>query len=206
MVHVLLDSLLISLIHALIPSHWMALVAIGRSEGWPLATTLRATLLAGLAHITGTLLLGGLIGYLGIRLSEKFTSFAQNATPLVLVLIGMFLLGIAYSHSDQVPKDQPNLNKAPSVRSWFATMTVALFFSPCFEISSYFLTAGTHGWRGVLLVAVVFVFVTLPLMLGLVALGYRGFGRLKGVVLERHGHAIMGGVLIVLGLATFFYE
>ncbi|AMM50739.1 hypothetical protein TH61_05480 [Rufibacter sp. DG15C] len=206
MVHVLLDSFLISLIHALIPSHWMALVAIGRSEGWPLATTLRATLLAGLAHITGTLLLGGLVGYLGIRLSEKFTSFAQNFTPLGLVLIGIFLLGIAYSHSDRVPGDLPPGRKAPSVRSWFATMTVALFFSPCFEISSYFLTAATHGWRGILLVAMVFVFVTLPLMLGLVALGYRGIGRLKGVVLERHGHAIMGGVLIVLGLATFFYE
>ena len=69
MTQLLIGSLLLSSIHALIPNHWIPLVAIGRAQGWSRSETLVITGISGLAHVISTILIGVIVGLLGHRLS-----------------------------------------------------------------------------------------------------------------------------------------
>ena len=61
MTSLLIGSLLISLLHAVIPNHWLPVLAIGRKEGWSLAETTRITFIAGMAHVLSTVIIGVLL-------------------------------------------------------------------------------------------------------------------------------------------------
>ena len=65
----ILGSLTLSILHALIPSHWLPVVAIGRKEEWAIGKVLRVTVLAGMAHVFSTMLIGVMLGLLGWKLS-----------------------------------------------------------------------------------------------------------------------------------------
>ena len=56
---------LASLLHAVLPTHWLPFVAVGRAQGWSTAITLTVTVLAGLAHIASTAIVGSLLTLAG---------------------------------------------------------------------------------------------------------------------------------------------
>ena len=58
MYSLIIGSLLISLLHAVIPNHWLPILAIGKKEGWSLAETSRITFIAGMAHVVSTVIIG----------------------------------------------------------------------------------------------------------------------------------------------------
>ncbi|SOD95184.1 hypothetical protein SAMN06269250_4771 [Spirosoma fluviale] len=68
---ILLGSLTLSLLHALIPSHWLPFVTIGQTERWSLRQPLTVTAIAGLAHTISTTLLGILVSLAGWQLAER---------------------------------------------------------------------------------------------------------------------------------------
>lgn len=43
MYRIILGSIALSVIHALIPSHWLPFITIGKSQGWDMAQTLKTT-------------------------------------------------------------------------------------------------------------------------------------------------------------------
>ena len=61
MLSIIIGSLLISLLHAVIPNHWLPVLAIGKKEGWSLAETSRITFIAGMAHVISTIIIGLLL-------------------------------------------------------------------------------------------------------------------------------------------------
>jgi nickel/cobalt exporter len=69
MYSIIAGSVLLSLLHALIPSHWLPILAIGKKEKWSLNEVLKVTLFSGLAHVLSTILIGGLLGFLGLTLA-----------------------------------------------------------------------------------------------------------------------------------------
>lgn len=58
---IILGSLIISLLHSLLPNHWLPIVAIGRQERWTVSQVLTVTFWTGLAHVISTLALGLMI-------------------------------------------------------------------------------------------------------------------------------------------------
>lgn len=200
MIHLLIGSLALSLVHAVIPNHWIPLVALSRSEKWPLGQTRRITALAGLAHTASTVIIGIVVGFLGHKL---FIHYADT-TEIVgrVILIG---LGIAYVILDLRGRhhhhDNPDSTaKGLSQTAIISSLAAAMFFSPCLEIEAYYFTAGTHGWAGIAAVSIVYIVVTVLGMLILVDLGIRGAARLRSQFLEHHEKLIAGLVLILMGL------
>lgn len=55
---ILISGILLSVFHAMIPSHWLPVLAVGKRENWTPAYILYITFLAGLAHVLSTVLLG----------------------------------------------------------------------------------------------------------------------------------------------------
>ena len=55
-------SILLSLVHAAIPNHWLPVVAIGKAENWSQRETLLVAGISGFAHTLSTVLVGITIG------------------------------------------------------------------------------------------------------------------------------------------------
>jgi hypothetical protein len=100
MIALLVGSAVLSLFHALIPSHWLPVVAIAKKEHWPIEQTLRVTFLAGCAHVFSTLLLGLGFYWLGRRLDAYTLIFTDLIAPLVLHLPALLPSSLSF---EQVP-------------------------------------------------------------------------------------------------------
>ncbi|KAB7726454.1 hypothetical protein F5984_24350 [Rudanella paleaurantiibacter] len=204
---ILIGSLTLSLLHALIPSHWLPFVTIGQTERWSLRQTLTVTTIAGLAHTISTTLLGVLVSLAGWQLAENYHDLSERAIPLLLLALGLWYLMQHLRHRhvhDHIDTD--TARKARSFSALLLSLGLAMFLSPCLEIEAYFLSAGAKGWSAVLLVALIYNVVTLSGMLVMVAIGRRGLQRVNPHWFEHYENLITGLTLVGLAILNFFIE
>jgi uncharacterized membrane protein YkvI len=200
-------SLTLSLLHALIPSHWLPFVTIGQTERWSLRQTLIITAIAGLAHTVSTTLLGVLVSLAGWQLAENYHDLSEKAIPLLLLALGVWYLMQHLRHRhvhDHI--DAGLVRKARSFSALLLSLGVAMFLSPCLEIEAYFLSAGAKGWEVVGLVALIYNVVTLTGMLLMVTLGRRSLQQVNPHWFEHNENLITGLTLFGLAVLNFFIE
>jgi hypothetical protein len=202
---IILGSLIISVLHALLPNHWLPIVAIGRQERWTVPQVLTVTFWAGLAHVISTLALGLVLAATGQELAYHFESFTRWGMPVVLVGLGLVFLYRHYRHL-HFHMESKNGQGMSSLRRIGGTLAVAMFFSPCLEVEGYFLAAGTHGWYAVILLSAIYVVTTLGGMLFWVYLAYRGMQQFNWHTLEHNAGLLTGCILIVTGIISFFIQ
>lgn len=208
---IFIGSLLLSIIHALIPNHWIPLVAIGKTEKWTLRETLSATVITGFAHTLSTVLIGILVGLIGIQLSKNYQMVMQYVAPAILIGIGIVYLILDmkqhghHHHHSHIDSAQ-NRNNAKSKTGILFSLSLAMFLTPCVEIEAYYFQAGLIGWKGIFLVSAVYTLTTVLFMLVLVYAGIRSTQRLRSHTLEHHEKRITGIVLIVLGILALFVK
>lgn len=205
MYEILLGSLALSLLHAAIPSHWLPLVALSRTQDWGQRELLGTTVVVGAAHTLSTILIGILVGAVGYTIAGTHEELLRSVAPAILVLLGLVFVvqGVRghhhhHHHGPAIPDAGP-VSKASIVLS----LSVAMFFSPCLEIEAYYLHASLYGWPGILLVSVVYFFVTIIGMTLLVEIGSRSARRLKFHFLDHHERLLTGLLLVALGVAAF---
>ncbi len=196
----LTGSLLLSFFHALIPSHWLPVIALSRREAWSVSQTLRVTLLAGLMHVLSTLAVGLTVAVAGRLLSTRLEAFTAWIAPLMLSGMGVFFIYRHYYHHHL------HIHAPVQGRSVLVTLALAMFFSPCFEIEAYFLAAGSYGWAIVSLVALMYGAVTLGGMLLWVWLVLGGLKRLDWHKLEHNAGLITGVTMVISGLLLYFAD
>ena len=180
------------------------MVAIGKVERWKKSTTLWATAISGGAHVASTILVGMAVGWAGYRLSSSYNYITAIAAPAILVLLGMAYIIRNFWHH----KPHTHYGENPAPNTPFATvvlsLSIGMFFSPCVELESYYFTAGAFGWLGILTVSTVYLVVTVAAMITYVALAIEGINRFNFQFLEKNEKAIIGTVLIMVGLASYF--
>ena len=204
MIQLAIGSFLLSLVHALIPNHWIPMVLIGKAEHWSKQQLLFVTALAGLAHASSTILLGVLIGMLGLELASEYQIISAAIAPLLLIFMGLAYFGMDYRQKQHSHLPDKHKLSGKSTGAIIATLSVAMFFSPCLEIEAYYFNAGTWGWRGILLISVIYLLVSISGMLLLVSLGSKGLEHFNLQFLERHEKKITGSFLIMLGLIAYY--
>ncbi|MGK9368707.1 hypothetical protein ACSSWA_07385 [Melioribacter sp. Ez-97] len=212
-IQILIGSFLLSLAHALIPSHWLPIATIGKAEKWSRNETLKITAVTGFSHTLSTVIIGIIVGIVGYKLSESYHVITHLFAPAVLILLGLIYLALEYRHKFiKHPHKHHHIDvdniieKKKSKKSIVITLMIAMFFSPCLEIEVYYLTAGRLGWTGIAIVSVVYFFVTVFFMMLLVYLVGKGMSKLKWEFLEHHDKLITGLILIVVGLLAYFIE
>lgn len=196
----LTGSILLSIFHALIPSHWLPVLAIGRQEGWRASQTLWVTFVAGLAHVSSTVLLGVALAAAGGVLAVEVEAFARWGAPVLLVALGLFYIWRHYFHHHF------HLHSQNMRWGLVASLAAAMFFSPCLEIEGYFLAAGHYGWPFVGLLALLYGTVTICGMLIWVRLVLSGLGKLNWHRWEHNAGLITGFTLVASGVVLFFFE
>ncbi|MBW7857448.1 MAG: hypothetical protein H3C43_03935, partial [Leptonema sp. (in: Bacteria)] len=88
MITLITGTILLSVIHAAIPNHWMPFVVLSKTESWSLVETLWVTFISGLAHSASTVVLGVLIGCIGYSLSQEYLFVGNLIAPLILIFMG----------------------------------------------------------------------------------------------------------------------
>jgi hypothetical protein len=204
---ILSGSLILSVIHALIPNHWIPLIAISKTEKWTNRETLFATFITASAHTLSTIIIGIMVGFAGIRLAERYHTLTEFAAPLILIGIGIIyiLLDLRSSHRHKHFGIKQQTDKK-SRTAIIASLSIAMFLTPCIEIEAYYFQAASIGWRGIAIVSLVYFFITLLIMFTLVYLGLKGMSRFRPHYLEHHDKRITGIVLILLGLLACFAQ
>ena len=204
MFQVFLGSILLSLIHASIPNHWLPIVAISSSEKWTRRETLFATAAAGFAHTASTILLGIIVGLLGYKLSESYEPIVRVAAPVILISLGLVYLFMDLRHTHTHNHGIKSSGNRGSKAAIIGSLSFAMFFSPCIEIEAYYFSAGLIGWSGIVIVSAVYLIITVLGMLILVDVGLRGVKKLDWHFLEHHEKRVTGAVLILLGILAYF--
>jgi nickel/cobalt transporter (NicO) family protein len=210
MYQIFIGSLILSIIHALIPNHWLPLIALGKTEKWTQPQTLWATIITGVAHTLSTIIIGIVVGLIGYKLSAKYSLISETIAPAILVGLGMFYIVLGFRSHHHHHAIKPMVNDQDKSKSrWAAILTslsIAMFLTPCIEIEAYYFQAGTIGWIGIFIVSAVYLLTTLVVMLSLVSLGMKGVSTFKSDFLEHHEKGITGFVLVALGLLAFFVK
>ncbi len=199
---ILIGSILLSLLHAVIPSHWLPVLSIGKKENWTIKEVTQVTILSGLAHALSTIIIGVILGLLGLQLSNKIQYFTHFIAPATLVALGIFFIYQHHRHKHfhlhKTPK--PSLSKLKIIMA----LVVAMFLSPCLEIEAYFLMAGTKGWWAVATIACLYLIISVTGMVVWVRLAYKGILKLNWHSLEHKAGIITGWTLIITGIISFF--
>lgn len=202
MTQIIIGSFLISILHAIIPNHWLPVLAIGRKEGWTLAETSRITFIAGGAHVVSTVTIGVLLGFIGSELTVHLEHFSHIVAPSILILIGLYFVRQHYRHHHfHLQKKQLEKKTKPAI---IFALVIAMFLSPCMEIEAYFLMAGTKGWYIMALIAIMYSVITLAGMLAWIRIAYKGLVKLNWHKWEHNAGIITGLVLIFTGIISFF--
>lgn len=199
---IIIGSLLISLLHAVIPNHWLPVLAIARKEKWPLAQTMRVTFIAGMSHVVSTVAIGVVLGLVGAELEDSIEQFTKIIAPSILVLLGFYFIGQHYRHH-HFHIDKHQLEKK-STSKLIGALVLAMFLSPCMEIEAYFLLAGAQSVALLLFIALMYTVISLGGMLIWIRLAYKGIIRMNWHTLEHNAGIITGVILILTGLVSYF--
>jgi len=87
-----------------------------------------------------------------------------------------------------------------------ASLVAMLTFSPCEGFLPIYLTAWPYGWGAFIALSAVLAAGTLSGMLAFTGLTYAGFRRVEMPWMERYEHLVLGGVLILLGVAVVAFQ
>jgi len=99
--------------HAILPDHWVPLAVLGRARTYPMRRVARLSVLAGIAHVAFSLLLGAVVIVIGLQ----FRSLVEHAQDAIVggVLVatgvlfaGLELTGHGHGHSHDHGETQPD--------------------------------------------------------------------------------------------------
>jgi putative Mn2+ efflux pump MntP len=160
MYQIFIGSLILSTIHALIPNHWLPLIAVSKTEKWIHSQTTWATVITGVAHTLSTIIIGIVVGLIGYKLATKYASISETIAPAILIGLGLIYIFRDFRSNHHHSHDMKPLETEPGEKRsrWVAILTslsIAMFLTPCIEIEAYYFQAGTIGWIGVFIVSAV---------------------------------------------------
>ena len=202
MYSIISGALIISLLHAVIPNHWLPIIAIGRKEQWTTAEVTKVTFACAMAHGISTILIGIALGFLGAKLDTNVTNFTNIIAPIVLIAMGLIFIYRHHRHKHFHITEE--IKKKKTKTAIITALVIAMFFSPCMEIEAYFLLAGTQAKWLVVFIALMYLVITTTGMVLLVRFAYKGLLKLNWHSLEHNAGIITGLTLVATGIITFF--
>jgi nickel/cobalt transporter (NicO) family protein len=210
----------VALGHAVLPDHWVPLAVMGRTRRYPIRRVARLSILAGIAHVALSLLLGAGIIAVGLQL-RSLVEGAQNlivggvlvATGVGFLVVELTGRGHHHDHDDDddhdhdhefelggSPRPAPGgdqAHRAPGLAAVMVPFGAAA--SPDLTILPVFLAATTVGVATSIAALVVFSGVTIVTIVTLTLGATFGGYQIRGGWLERWGNRVTALTLVVIG-------
>lgn len=203
MYQLLAGTIIISVLHALIPSHWLPLVSLAKAQKWNEKETIRISMYLAFSHVFSTILLGLLIGSLLAGFQQAFEHGLHFIGPLVLVISGLYFMYRHHTHH-HFHIDDHMMDPTRTRKQIIYALMAFMFLSPCLEIVAYFINAGLHGWTFLLACVAIYVGLTLAGTFIWVRMAYRGLGRINTHAWEHNAGMITGVTMVLTGVLSWF--
>ena len=196
----------VSLLHALLPTHWLPFVLVGKTEQWTRKKILSLVLLAGGGHVAMTAILGLVVALLGKGILHLIEPGAPFMAASILIAVGgvYLILGI----KDKKRNETGHHHNHHKVREGAAALSLFLMLtcSPCEAVVPVFFAASGLGWSSLMILALIMLVCTLTAMGALTILTLSGYEKLRFHILEKNERIVIGLLLICMGLLPIFFQ
>jgi putative Mn2+ efflux pump MntP len=223
----------VAFFHAAIPTHWLPFSATGRALRWSHARTLAVTALAGAGHVLATAALGLLLTLFGVALSAEIGAWFPRIAGAVLIVLGLFFIwrqfsGHGHTHifhpAHAHNRNEQEQERADSMtgcgaagehgiastrtsdRAAIASLFALLTFSPCESFLPIYVSGIRFGWSGFALLTLILSAATVTGMIFFTWLTLAGIRNFRLRWFEQHDNAVMGAVLLLVGILIMFLE
>jgi len=225
MIYLLTTAGTIGLFHTLMgPDHYLPFIAMSKARRWSMTKTSLVTLVCGLGHIAGSVMLGliGIAAGLALHILELTESIRGQYAAWLLTAFGLvyFVWGVrrairnkphshqhahadiehTHHHTHSVDHAHPHDEHKRNVTPWI--LFTIFVFGPCeplIPILMYPAAAGSM-WN-VALVVSVYALTTIATMMSVVMLACYGMSFTPAKRLQRYSHALAGAVVFLCGVA-----
>jgi hypothetical protein len=185
-----LGALAVSVVHAIVPHHWLPFVLVGRRQKWPQKKVLGLLALGASVHMISTMAVGLLVGYLGHMIDQRFENLHGVIPGLILVAFGGgFILSSFTHHHHHV-----------SSRMAAFALVASLAVSPCVAVAPFFLVLNPMGPVAILKLCAGLSVVSVLIMTAMGWLAVKGFDAVKLHWIEENEARVVGVLLALLGL------
>lgn len=226
-----LTGFTVAFLHAVIPTHWVPFVLVGKARGWSRQRTLFITLAAGAGHVLMTTLVGLLIAWAGFELEESLEHLFPRLIAGLLVLVGTYFAwrqvrgkgichhptpgsqhqpsaacehehGHGHSHWDEELADTPLVQSRRGDWAAIGGLLSMVTLSPCEGFLPIYLTGVQYGWAGFWLLSTILAVGTLGGMTLLTWLTLLGSERFRLERFERYEAGLLAGLFYVLAVVS----
>jgi nickel/cobalt exporter len=220
----------IGFLHTLLgPDHYLPFIVLSQAKKWSLRKTMIITFFCGIGHVLSSVILGFIGIAVGISVSKlvSIESFRGNIAAWLFIAFGLVYMIISirnlikkrkhihshfhlggkkheHEHNHQsehvhVHEEQDSINTTP----WI--LFLIFVFGPCEPLIPIVMyPAAQHNIPGVILVSVLFSFVTIATMMSIVLAFNLGLNRINLKPIEKYNHLIAGTMIFISGLAIQF--
>jgi threonine/homoserine/homoserine lactone efflux protein len=201
MYQLLAGTFLISLFHALIPSHWLPLVSLAKIQNWSERETIRIAFGLGLAHVLSTVLLGLILGTLFYEFNLVWKAWDWLG-PAILLLSGFYFMYRHHKHH-HFHIDDHMMDQTKTRKQIIYALMAFMFLSPCLEIEAYFVNASLqNGWLLFICILIYIVISLLGTVLWIL-FAFRGLQQINSHKWEHNAGIITGLTMVITGLLSF---
>lgn len=193
-------------LHAALPTHWLPFVLVGRAQGWGLRRVAAIVVIAALAHVGTTAIIGAGVALAGVALDRWVHGVLPHVSSALLFLFGAFYLA-RYWHKTTVPDCKGCEHDEPKVSDRAATfgLIALLAASPGEVLLPVYLSSATQGWGVFMALTAGFALGTIAGMLLLTSLAMAGYSVLRLERWARYEGVVLGAALIILGFIMAFH-
>ena len=219
----------IAFFHTLLgPDHYLPFMVMSKARQWSLAKTTWVTLLCGLGHVAGSVVLGllGIAAGITLKRVELIESIRGNIAAWFLVAFGLVyfawgglrilrnkphahehnhLESIEHGHEHTHHADHIHLHdqERKNLTPWI--LFIIFVFGPCEPLIPLLMyPAAAESFWAVAMVVAVFGIVTTTTMTGIVLLSTFGLNFVFMKRLERYSHALAGATIFLCGVAIHY--
>ncbi len=202
MYQILIGTLLISIFHALIPSHWLPLISLAKVQKWSEKETLWISIYLGIAHVLSTVLLGLFLGGLFYGFQILYDGFHWLG-PSILVISGIYFMYRHHTHH-HFQIDDHMMDQTKTRKQIIYALMAFMFLSPCLEIEAYFINASMFSWWFLLICVLIYIVVSLMGTIIWIRIAFRGIHRINSHKWEHNAGIITGATMVLTGILSFF--
>ncbi len=202
MYQIFIGTLVISILHALIPSHWLPLVSLAKVQKWSQKETVKVSLYLALAHVLSTVILGIALGGIFFAFQQMYEGLHWIG-PIVLILSGFFFMYRHHTHH-HFHIDNHMMDQTKTRKQVIYALMAFMFLSPCLEIEAYFLNASYYGWWFLFSCVVLYIVITMIGTLIWVSIAFKGMQRINSHKWEHNAGIITGVIMVITGILSFF--
>ncbi len=223
-----ITALSIGFLHTLLgPDHYIPFIAMSKACKWTMRKTIFVTILSGVGHVAGSIILGliGIVIGVALNMIEEIEAYRSDIAGWLLMSFGFVYMiwgirriyknrkhshwhhhegGLVHNHSHTHHRDHAHVHekeKAVNLTPWI--LFTIFVFGPCEALIPILMyPAANIGLPGVIVVTSLFAIATILTMLVIVVISVYGINLLPMNKYEKYSHVLAGAIVLFSGVAV----